>query len=42
MVAARRAGTEPWGMLRQVVERAEEHNGGPLLDDAAALLLTER
>ena len=40
--SARRAGAEPWGLLRNVVERAEEHNGGPLLDDAAALLLVER
>jgi serine phosphatase RsbU (regulator of sigma subunit) len=38
----RRAGAEPWALLRHVVAQAEEHNGGPLLDDAAALLLVER
>jgi serine phosphatase RsbU (regulator of sigma subunit) len=42
ITTARRAGAELWGLLRNVVERAEEHNGGPLLDDAAALLLVER
>jgi serine phosphatase RsbU (regulator of sigma subunit) len=42
VVTARRAGADPWALLRTVVERAEEHNGGPLLDDAAALLLVER
>ena len=40
--AARQAGADPWALLRQVVVGAEEHNGGPLLDDAAALLLVER
>jgi len=40
--AARRSGADPWALLRHVVEGAEEHNGGPLLDDAAALLLVER
>ncbi len=39
---ARRGGADPWALLRQVVVGAEEHNGGPLLDDAAALLLVER
>ena len=42
VATARAAGAEPWRLLRRVVERAEEHNGGPLLDDAAALLLVER
>jgi serine phosphatase RsbU (regulator of sigma subunit) len=42
VATARRAGAEPWGLLRNVVERAEELNGGPLVDDAAALLLAER
>ena len=42
VAAGRRAGADPWGLLRHVVAEAEEHNGGPLLDDAAALLLVER
>ena len=38
----RRAGLDPQRLLQRVVERAEEHNGGPLMDDAAALLIVER
>jgi serine phosphatase RsbU (regulator of sigma subunit) len=42
VLAARRSGAGPQALLRHVVEAAEAHNGGPLLDDAAALLLVER
>jgi serine phosphatase RsbU (regulator of sigma subunit) len=41
LVAAARAGADGT-LLREVVERAEALNGGPLVDDVAALLITRR
>jgi AmiR/NasT family two-component response regulator len=40
--AARRDGANASAVLREVIEQAETMNGGPLLDDVAAVLITRR
>jgi serine phosphatase RsbU (regulator of sigma subunit) len=43
VAAARRtAGAEPGELVRLIVDRAEDLNGGPLRDDAALLLISRR
>ncbi len=43
MAAARRTGADdPHELVRLVVDRAEDLNGGPLGDDAALLLIARR